>query len=163
MAVARVTPFERPEESFLAASMYARRMRSHPSTGSRPGIHCDVSAHRILSDISAFVDHADPSRHRILAAGDLNLCYTTTGFTSLFSREWSVWQRFYALGLEFLLRRFPTVVQPLRLSRRFRATRGMCRHIERGGNLLRRPTASSITPSRRVASTNGFRFAPSTG
>ncbi len=102
MATARVTPSERPEEAFLAVSMYARWMRSHPSTGPRPRFHCDGSAHRILSDLSAFIDHADPRRHRILAAGDLNLCYTTTGFTPLFSREWSVWQRFDAIGLELL-------------------------------------------------------------
>ncbi len=61
-----------------------------------------MSAHRILSDLSAFIDHADPRRHRILAAGDLNLYYTTNGFTPWFGREWSVWQRFEALGLEFL-------------------------------------------------------------
>lgn len=102
MAVARVTPSKRPGEAFLAVSMYARWMRSHPSTGPQPRIHCDGSAQRILSDLSAFIDHADPRRHRILAAGDLNLCYTTTAHTPLFSREWSVWQRFDALGLELL-------------------------------------------------------------
>ena len=102
MAAARVTPQDPPGEPFIAVSMYARWMRSHPSTGNRPGIHCDVSAHRILSDLSAFIDHADSRRHRILAAGDLNLCYTTTKCTPWFDREWTVWKRFDALGLEFL-------------------------------------------------------------
>ena len=102
MAAARVTPLDRPEESFLAVSMYARWMRSHPSTGPRPRIYSDVSAHRILSDLSAFIDQPNPRHHRIIAAGDLNLYYTTTGFTPWFDRHWSVWQRFEALGLEFL-------------------------------------------------------------
>ena len=102
IAAARVTPQDPPGDGFIAVSMYARWMRSHPSTGSRPRIHCDVSAHCILSDVSAFIDHANPRHHRILAAGDLNLCYTTTKCTPWFRREWTVWQRFDALGLEFL-------------------------------------------------------------
>ena len=38
-------------------------------------------AHRIMSDLSAFIGHRDPATHRILAAGDLNLCYGATGGT----------------------------------------------------------------------------------
>lgn len=102
MACARVSLPDKPEEAFIAVSMYARWMRAHPSAGKRPGIHADLSAHRILSDLSTFIDHANPSRHRILAAGDLNLCYTTTEITSFFRRERTVWDRFEALGLEFL-------------------------------------------------------------
>ena len=79
MAAARVAPRGRPQDAFIAVSMYARWMRAHPSTGTRPGDHADVSAHRILSDIQAFIDYAHPSRYRILAAGDLNLVYTPSG------------------------------------------------------------------------------------
>ena len=58
---------------------------------------------RILSDLSAFIGHEDPARHRILAAGDLNMFYGATGRTlSLPERERTVWDRLEALGLEFL-------------------------------------------------------------
>ncbi len=103
LACARVQPAGRPKETFIAASMYARWTGAHPSIGKkRPGIYADLSAHRILSDLSTFIDYTDPSRHRILTAGDLNLCYTTTEITPLFRRERTVWNRFEALGLEFL-------------------------------------------------------------
>ena len=105
IAVARVTPRDMPENAFIAVSMYARWMKPHPSTG--PGRFrvgaVDVSAHRILSDLSAFIGHRDPSRQRILAAGDLNMCYGAQGNEqSLPERERTVWARMEALGLEFL-------------------------------------------------------------
>ena len=99
---AMAAPLDRPEEAFV--SMYARWMKPHPSTCSpwRAGTS-DVSAHRILSDLSAFIGHDNPSRHRILAAGDLNMIYGATGRTlSLPERQRTVWDRFEALGLEFL-------------------------------------------------------------
>ena len=109
IAAAKVTPLDRPKEAFVAVSMYARWMKPHPSTGSswRTGAS-DVSAHRILSDLSALIGHEDPSHHRILAAGDLNMFYGATGRTlSLPERERTVWNRFEALGLEFLGPRAP--------------------------------------------------------
>ena len=112
MAAARVTPCGRPHEAFIAVSLYARWMRAHPSAGKRPGLHADLSAHRILSDLSTFIAYADPSRHRILAAGDLNLIYTTTGRGPYFRRERTVWDRFEALGLEFLGPQAPNGRQP---------------------------------------------------
>ena len=104
IAAARVTPRDRPEEAFVAVSMYARWLKPHPSTHSpwRVGAS-DVSAHRILSDLSTFIGHVDPSKHRILAAGDLNISYgSISGPLSLPEREATVWERFEALGLEFL-------------------------------------------------------------
>ena len=89
----------------MAVSMYARWMKSHPITGKRPGIAADGSAHRILSDLTAFIDYDNPSRHRILAAGDLNLFYgygATRRNLTYCARESTVWDRFDALGLEFL-------------------------------------------------------------
>ena len=83
--------------------MYACWMKPHPSTGSPWVGASDVSAHRIISDLSAFIGHVDPSRHRILAAGDLNMFYGATGRDlSLPERERTVWERMSALGLEFL-------------------------------------------------------------
>ena len=104
VAAARVAPPGRPEEAFVAVSMYARWMKPHPSTRSPWSVGAsDVSAHRIVSDLSAFIGHDDPSRHRILAAGDLNMIYGATGRTlSLPERQRTVWDRFDALGLEFL-------------------------------------------------------------
>ena len=66
IAAARVAPRGRPEDSFVVASMYAT------GTPWRVGA-ADVSAHRILSDLSAFIGHGNPAKHRILAAGDLNI------------------------------------------------------------------------------------------
>ena len=88
----------------MAVSMYARWLRPHPSTKSswRVG-YADASAHRILSDLSAFIGHADPTTQRILAAGDLNMFYGVTGSrVSLPTRDRTVWDRMQALGLEFL-------------------------------------------------------------
>ena len=104
IAAARVIPRNNEEEAFVAVSMYARWMKPHPSSGSpwRTGAS-DVSAHRILSDLSAFIGHTDPSKHRILAAGDLNMFYGATGRSlSLPEREHTVWARMDALGLEFM-------------------------------------------------------------
>ncbi|MYK30341.1 MAG: endonuclease/exonuclease/phosphatase family protein [Boseongicola sp. SB0670_bin_30] len=104
IAAASVTPLDQPTRPFVAVSMCARWMKPHPSTCSRWRIGAsDVSAHRILSDLSAFVGHRDPKEHRMLAAGDLNMFYGATGGSlSLPERERTVWNRFDALGLEFL-------------------------------------------------------------
>ena len=104
MAIARVTPVARKDKAFIAVSMYARWLKPHPSTKSRWKVGCsDASAHRIISDLSAFIGSLDPSTHRILAAGDLNMFYGATGHKlSVPERERTVWDRFEALGLEFL-------------------------------------------------------------
>ena len=85
-------------------SMYARWLTPHPSTKSRWSVgYSDASAHRIISDLSAFIGHRDPATHRILAAGDLNMFYGATGGTlSLPARDRTVWERMQALGMEFL-------------------------------------------------------------
>ena len=72
IAAARVTPRDNADASFVAVSMYTRWLKPHPSTKSRWRVgYADASAHRILSDLSAFIGHADPTKQRILAAGDL--------------------------------------------------------------------------------------------
>ena len=109
MAIARVTPVARKDKAFIAVSMYARWLKPHPSTKSRWKVGCsDASAHRIISDLSAFIGSLDPSTHRILAAGDLNMFYGATGHKlSVPERERTVWDRFEALGLEFLGPQYP--------------------------------------------------------
>ena len=57
----------------------------------------------LISDLSAFIGHSNPTKHRILAAGDLNMFYGATGSRwSLPERDGTVWDRMQALGLEFL-------------------------------------------------------------
>ena len=53
IAAAKVTPVD--GLPFVAVSMYARWIRPHPSAGSRWFVgYSDGSAHRIISDLSAF-------------------------------------------------------------------------------------------------------------
>ena len=106
IAAAKVTPVAaRKDKAFIAVSMYARWL-----TTKRKGKwdYSDASAHRIISDLSAFIGSRDPSTHRILAAGDLNMFYGATGYDlSLPERERTVWDRFEALGLEFIGPQWP--------------------------------------------------------
>ena len=104
IAVAKVTPRNSEEQAFVAVSMYARWLKPHPSTKSSWKVGCsDASAHRIISDLSAFIGHSNPAKHRILAAGDLNMFYGAIGRKlSLPERDRTVWDRMQALGMEFL-------------------------------------------------------------
>ena len=74
IAAARITPCDGSTEPFIVVSMYGRWIGSHPSvkTAWTSG-YADGSAHRIISDLSAFIGHENPQTHRILAAGDLNI------------------------------------------------------------------------------------------
>ena len=108
IAAAHVIPEDAP--TFIVVSMYARWIRPHPSTKSRWSVgYPDGSAHRIISDLSAFVGSTDPSTHRILAAGDLNMVYGTRDSCSqaLTARERTVTDRMDALGLEFMGPQYP--------------------------------------------------------
>ena len=103
IAAACITPRDEAIEPFIAVSMYARWIRPHPSTSTswRVG-YADGSAHRIISDLSAFIGRQ--RGHRILAAGDLNLLY---GYGENGSEYWArrydtVFARMEALGLEYL-------------------------------------------------------------
>ena len=107
IAAARVIPQDAPP--FVVVSMYARWIRPHPSTGSkwRTG-YPDGSAHRIISDLSAFIGSTDPSTHRILAAGDLNIVHGSTNTSyALPTRDRTITDRMDALGIEFLGPRHP--------------------------------------------------------
>lgn len=103
IAAARVLP--QSNKPFIAISMYARWIRPHVSTNSPWKVgNADVSEHRIISDLSQFIGHRDPSMHRILAAGDLNTFYGATDDNRLViaNRECTVFDRMNALGLEFM-------------------------------------------------------------
>ncbi|WP_419909403.1 hypothetical protein [Candidatus Poriferisodalis sp.] len=103
IAAARVSSAR--AEPFVVVSMYARWLSPHPSTRSKWGTgYSDGSAHRIISDLSAFIGDTDPATHRILAAGDLNTFYGATDDNRLVlaARDRTVFDRMEALGLEFL-------------------------------------------------------------
>ena len=103
VAAARVTPKDGSTEPFIAVSMYARWMGPHPSVRSS-WIYADASVHRIISDLSAFIGHEDTNRHRIIAAGDLNIFhdYGDGGSPYWDARYRSVFDRMEAIGLEFV-------------------------------------------------------------
>ena len=97
--VARVSPTD-STEPFIAASMYARWFSPHP-TAEGNWIYPDASAHRIISDLSAFIGYYDrPEKHRILAAGDLNVSFQSTN--QFDHRAQTVLDRFQALGFDYL-------------------------------------------------------------
>ena len=106
IAAARIVPEN--SQPFIAVSMYARWLDPHPTVESN-WIVSDTSAHRIISDLSAFIGSTDPSTHRILVAGDLNICFGTgDDFGGGFAvRERTVWDRMAAIGLEFLGPQYP--------------------------------------------------------
>lgn len=107
IAAARVVSEGAPP--FIAVSMYARWASPHPSTDRTGWIYSDGSAHRIISDLSAFIGSTNPSTHRILAAGDLNMIYGATDDNRLAlpARDRTVTNRMAALGMEFLGPRYP--------------------------------------------------------
>ena len=109
IAAARVTP-NNGAPPFISVSMYARWMRPQQSVPTPWSVgYSDASAHRIISDLSAFIGNTDPNTHRILAAGDLNMAYgcTPNAPQSLAERERTVFDRMYALGMELLGPQYP--------------------------------------------------------
>ena len=102
--VARLAPADgtRP---FVAASIYARWMKPHPSAGSKFHVgYQDRSAHAAITDLSAFIGHKNPATHRILAAGDFNTIRGATENNALAppARDRTVFDRMDALGLQCL-------------------------------------------------------------
>ena len=76
--------------------MYARWFSPHP-TAEGNWIYPDASAHRIISDLSAFIGYYDrPEKHRILAAGDLNVAFQSTN--QFDHRAQTILDRFQALA-----------------------------------------------------------------
>ena len=88
-------------EPFVVVSMYAMWENPHSSTDST-WIVSDASAHRLVSDLSAFI--GTQGGHRILAAGDLNILhgYGEYGNEYWAGRYGSVFDRMDALGLPFV-------------------------------------------------------------
>lgn len=103
---ARVTPLEGNREPFIVVSMYANWHGPHPTTEGGE-IYSDASAHRIISDLSIFIpavygpqSDVGSSRHRILAAGDLNVSFRSSN--AFDRRAQTILDRMSALGMEYL-------------------------------------------------------------
>jgi endonuclease/exonuclease/phosphatase family metal-dependent hydrolase len=93
-------------EKYTLISMYAPWEHPHASTGS-DWIYADASAHRLISDISVFV--GQERDHRILASGDLNILYGYGEYGNPYwaARYRSIFDRFAAVGLNFVGPQFP--------------------------------------------------------
>ena len=99
LAAAHVTvPDVKP---FVVVSMYSLWTSPH-ATSSSSWIVSDASAHRVVSDLSAFVGRQ--VGHRILAAGDLNILHRHGEHGSAYwaERYSTVFDRMEALGLRFV-------------------------------------------------------------
>ena len=87
-------------EPFVVVSMYSLWTTPHDSVGK--WILADASAHRLVSDLSAFT--GTRNGHRIVAAGDLNILhgYGEDGNEYWAGRYASVFERMESLGLTFV-------------------------------------------------------------
>lgn len=104
IAAARVIP--KNGQPFIAVSMYARWIRWHPSVKTNWKVgYQDGSAHRIISDLSAFIGSYAPSSHRILAAGDLNASFSSSDPHD--RRNQTILDRLESLGLVYLGPTYP--------------------------------------------------------
>ena len=103
ITAARVTPKDGSIEPFIAVSMYGRWLGPHPSVGPT-WIYADASVHRIISDLSTFIGHEDSRKHRILAAGDLNMTYGYGHGDGPYwdARYLNLFERMGLIGLEFM-------------------------------------------------------------
>ena len=91
---------------YTLISMYALWEKPHHSTGSN-WIFADASAHRLASDIPCLV--GQEKGHRMIVAGDLNIL---NGYGEYGSQYWrarynGVFDRFKAIGLNFVGPKYP--------------------------------------------------------
>ena len=97
----------RPHASapFMVVSMYAEL--ESPLEGEGRWIFSDSSAHRLVSDLAAFVGRQHG--HRIVAAGDLNLMrgYSADGSPYWAARYQTVFDRMEAMGLPCIGPQYP--------------------------------------------------------
>ena len=93
-------------EPVVLVSMYSLWTSPHASTRSS-WIVSDASAHRVVSDLSAFIGRQHG--HRIVAAGDLNILrgHGEDGSAYWAARYATVFERMDALGVPFVGPRYP--------------------------------------------------------
>jgi endonuclease/exonuclease/phosphatase family metal-dependent hydrolase len=84
---------------FIIISMYGAWEAPHPSAKSS-WIYADGSVHRLISDLSAFI--GQQAKHRILAAGDLNILHGYGETLYWAGRYKTIFSRMETLGLKFI-------------------------------------------------------------
>ncbi len=102
IAAAKVRILETGEE-IIVISLYAPW--GNPvklGTKSQGWLYADASAHRLISDLSALI--SNQTKHKIIAAGDLNILYGYGEGGSLYwkGRYDTIFDRMSALGLRFI-------------------------------------------------------------
>lgn len=99
LAAAHVQPLS--GEPFVAVSVYGAWEKPHSSTR-RDFIYADASVHRLISDLSVFVEKRQ--RQNVLVAGDLNILhgYGERGDAYWARRYETVFSRMEALGFKFV-------------------------------------------------------------
>ena len=100
LAAARVDG-ETLSAPIVVVSAYASWERP-PSVGGSGWIYADASAHRVISDLSGFIDRQEG--HRIIVSGDWNILhgYGEHGSTYWGDRYRTVFDRMEAIGLRFV-------------------------------------------------------------
>lgn len=95
---------------FLAVSMYGLWDKPHEHTQSG-WIYADASVHRAISDLSGLV--GQQRRHRIVAAGDLNILHGQGDHRSTYwqARYATVFDRMRAIGVPFVGPQHPNGIQ----------------------------------------------------
>lgn len=98
---AAIIRFKETGEEITIASLYSNWMNPIDQTGSK-WIYSDASVHRLISDLSGLIGYQ--KRHKIIAAGDLNILY---GYGEGRSKYWegrynTVFDRMAALGLRLV-------------------------------------------------------------
>ena len=91
----------------IVVSMYAQWVKTHVRAGYAPFIVSDGSAHRVVSDLSAFI--ADEHGHRVVAGGDLNILrgYGEYGDDYWAARYKTVFDRMEVMGLPCIGPEYP--------------------------------------------------------
>ena len=92
-------------EPFIAASICADYEKPHRSTGKMSWNITDSSVHRVISDLSLLIGRQ--RGHRIIAAGDLTVCYGY-GENEYWERRYAtVFGRMEAIGLPLVGPQYP--------------------------------------------------------
>ena len=102
IAAAKVRILETGEE-FIVVSLYSTWANPvNLGTEGQGWLYADASAHRLISDLSALI--RNKSKHKIIAAGDLNILHGYGEGGSLYwkRRYDTVFDRMSALGLRFI-------------------------------------------------------------
>lgn len=102
IAAAKVRILETGEEIIVVSLYSTWAIPVNLGTEGQGWLYADASAHRLISDLSALI--RNQSKHKIIAAGDLNVLYGYGEGGNLYwkRRYDTVFDRMSALGLRFI-------------------------------------------------------------